>query len=739
MTMLIEAAHRAETAAHQVLTLLDTGGVSCEQLRQMMTVTKRVIAAMTAAQTRAAAVIAKTERHGDGGTEILAETAGLTRREARGQVKTAQTIAEVPSVRDAVAQGRVSQANAKRLADAVKRTSADAVKADAELLKMAESQRAEQFTKHARRWIAEHQNDGGEADYQRLRAKRSLRIWNDDNGMVELHGTFDPLTGQRIGNRLRAEANRLYQNDKKHATTQHNNHRTDGEPSNKPADGPDGANSGRRDGRRSFDQCMADAMDNLTSTTATALNPHTATSPDTIPDRYPHQPTLNTAANTGTGTNSDNHTNTGHGVATGTNSASGSGTAIAGKPQHSSRGSTDTGAGTGTSTRVQGEGSEVATAPTCAGAGSATGTGTNTRTDSDTCTDSDSGTGTGSNADTATAGQPQHRSRCSTDMNTNTSADSDTNTATQPQHQSRGSTDKRADAGTSTCEPGGGSEFAAATSCADTDSATGKSTNTRTDSDTCTDSGTNSSAAGTGPNSQEQGKASQVAVGPHAHTDTSTGVGLSTESDTSTTTDTETATRTTRPGLANALGYPASTTTDTETANGTDTGTDTRAGPGLVRSFADICVVAHVDEATGELVGQLADGQRLPASVMEQLSCNARFVAVLCNSKGQSIWRAQTVRAATKSQRRLLLARWGGCFHCAANPAMCEIHHIVPVSQGGETKIDNMVPVCWDCHKRIHNNHWQVHKHPDGNHTLHPPDKHHHGPAHAPEQPLLFK
>ncbi len=317
--MLLEALRRAETAVKEALAAASAGGTSCDELRDALVVTKTVAGVVTAAQTQLASAIAKTERHGDSGTGVLAETTGLTRREARGQVKTAQTISGVPSVRDTVSQGRVSLANAKRLADAVERTSAGAVEADGELLKMAESMRADQFTKQTRRWIAEQQDDGGEADYQRMRAKRSVRVWDNDNGMVELHATFDPLTGRRIGNRLRAEADRLYQNDKKHAAQQsqhdygnqsqgrfsgqHHNETDDSWREDNPNRGAFGNNRHRRDpgnrepggrqvgsskrdrspansrhggGRRTFDQCMADALDNLTSNTTTALATNTA-------------------------------------------------------------------------------------------------------------------------------------------------------------------------------------------------------------------------------------------------------------------------------------------------------------------------------------------------------------------------------------------------------------------------------------------------------------------------------
>ena len=299
--------------------------------------------------------------------------------------------------------GRIPLANAKRLAEAVEKTTAADVESDTELLAKAESMRPEQFTREARRWAADRQADGGEADYRRLRARRCVRVWDSDDGMVRLHGEFDPVAGRRIGNRLRAEARRRYDADKKQAASDSQ--------------------------RRSFDQCMADALDALTANTA------------------------------------------------------------------------------------------------------------------------------GGNA----------------------------------------------------------------------------------------------------------------------------------------------------------------------------------------KPFADICVVAHVDDDTGKLIVELPDGARLPQAVLEEIACNARLTGVVYDRAGKPIWRVHSCRTATEAQRQILFALYGGCFHCGANPAMCQIHHIKPVSQGGSTKLENMVPVCWDCHNRIHHQDWYIRTSPDGQHTLHPPDRVRYGPARAPEQPLLFK
>ena len=408
--MLIEAARRAEAAAREMLALVNAGEASCSEIREALGVSKALAGVNSAFQVAGAAAVAGRERHGDGGAEVLAGAAGLSRQEARNQVKTAEALRQAPKLRDAVESGRVSVANARRLAETVERTSAAAVEGDGDLLAKAESLRPEQFTKEARRWTVQRQGDGGESEHARQRARRCVRMWNGDDGMVHLRGEFDAVTGRRIRSRLQADASRMLDADNKNA--------------NKHA-----STNGSGAGRRSFDQCMADALDNLTS---------------------------NSSARSG-------------------------------------------------------------------------------------------------------AGEP----------------------------------------------------------------------------------------------------------------------------------------------------------------------------------FADICVVAHVDEATGELIAQLPDGERLPPSVLEQLACNARLTGVIYDRKGRPIWRTHPRRRATEAQRQMLIARDGGCFACGTDPDLCDIHHVEPVSQGGPTNLDNLVLACWQHHNAVHHFGWRIHG-PPGNRTLHPPNTINHGPAHAPDRPVLF-
>ena len=409
--MLIEAARRAEAAVKEMLAIANDGSATTEQFRDALGISKSIVGISSAFQTSAAVAVAGRERHGDGGAEVLAASAGLSRREAHSQVKTAEALRSAPAVRDAVEDGRVPLANAKRLAEASKKTSAADVDADEELLAKAESMRPEEFAREARRWVTDREHDGGESEHARQRARRCVRVWDGDDGMVHLHGQFDSVTGRRIGNRLRAEAARMYDADKK-------NSQDSGE-------------------RRSFPQCMADALDNLTN----------------------------------------NNKNAGGG----------------GKP------------------------------------------------------------------------------------------------------------------------------------------------------------------------------------------------------------------------------------------------------------IADICVVAHVDDATGTLIAEIPGGDRLPPSVLEELACNAEITPAIYDTRGALLWQGHSKRTATSTQLKALKALYGGCFACGADFEMCQAHHVKPVSEGGPTNVDNMVPACWGCHNKIHYFGWQIHgppgrrtlhpPGPPGRRTLHPPGPVTYGPSHAPERP----
>ena len=235
--MVIEAIRHVREGLAELVRLVNAGAVSTVDARRVLDESKGFAALVAVLQADAAALVAKRDRHGDGGVGVLARAAGLSRRDAISQVKTVERLQEMPAVRDALESGEISVANAKTLATTCEKTSARQVDGDAELLAKAATLSPEHFRHEAGRWAAPRQDDGGEGLYRRQRARRRLSFWDGDDGMVHLRGELDPVTGAKVRKRFDLEAERLRRLDL---------HSPGGE-------------------KRSLNQRMADALDTLTS------------------------------------------------------------------------------------------------------------------------------------------------------------------------------------------------------------------------------------------------------------------------------------------------------------------------------------------------------------------------------------------------------------------------------------------------------------------------------------------
>ena len=430
--MVIELVERLDAAASELLAWLRRGEASSQELLGVLSGTKAVRGKLDAVQALVAAGVAGSRGHGDSGAHVLAESTGMSRHDARSQVRTAAAVGAMPAVRDAVEEGRISSTNAKRLADALEKTSAREIESDGELLAKAESLAPERFAKEAKRWTAERQADGGEAEHRRLRAARAVRIWDGDDGMVHLYGQFDPVTGRRIRSRLNKEAHRLLDADYKQArggAGKNSAHRLL-DADYKQARGGAGKGRVRAGGgaARSLTQCMADAFENMTGGAA-----------------------------------------------------------------------------------------------------------------------------------------------------------------------------------------GGG------------------------------------------------------------------------------------------------------------------------------RPYVDIALVARLDSETEKLMASTADGDPLPAGVIERLSGESSWFGLVLSAKGVPMWKGRNIRRATESQFQALMALYGGCAGCGEpDEHKVHAHHTDPFAWGGRTDLDNLLPLCWGCHDKIHDHRWQVVAVGDGKHTIRPPDRIHHGPAHMPDTAPLF-
>ncbi|MCY4665634.1 MAG: DUF222 domain-containing protein, partial [Acidimicrobiaceae bacterium] len=233
----IEAVQRVREGLAELIRLVNDADTPTADARRVLEESKALGAQMAVLQADAAALVAARDRHGDGGVGVLAQAAGMSRRDAASQVKTLDTLQRMPSVRDALESGEISVANAKTLAATCEKTSAEQVQQDSELLAQAAALSPDQFWREAGRWAARRQADDGEKRYRRQRARRRLSFWDGDDGMVHLRGELDPVTGAKVRKRFLLESERLRRQDL---------HSPGGE-------------------RRSFNQRMADALETLTS------------------------------------------------------------------------------------------------------------------------------------------------------------------------------------------------------------------------------------------------------------------------------------------------------------------------------------------------------------------------------------------------------------------------------------------------------------------------------------------
>ncbi len=207
--MVMSTARRVRDGLAELIRLVNDPATSTSDLRVLLGECKAFGGQLTVLQADAAAGLAVRERHGDGGVGVLAQAAGLSRREAAGQVKTAKRLEDLPSVREAVENGEISVANARVLAGTSDKTSSDQVAEDGDLLAKAAVLSPEQLAREAGRWAAQRQVDGGEELYRRQRARRRLSIFDGDDGMVLVRGELDPVMGAKVRKRFLQEAERL--------------------------------------------------------------------------------------------------------------------------------------------------------------------------------------------------------------------------------------------------------------------------------------------------------------------------------------------------------------------------------------------------------------------------------------------------------------------------------------------------------------------------------------------------
>ena len=118
--------------------------------------------------------------------------------------------------------------------------------------------------------------------------------------------------------------------------------------------------------------------------------------------------------------------------------------------------------------------------------------------------------------------------------------------------------------------------------------------------------------------------------------------------------------------------------------------------------------------------GCLDFGGTLSPESLRMLCCDAAVVPIVLDGKGQPLDVGRATRVIPDGLRRAVAARDGGCARCGRPSSWCEVHHVVPWEQGGETSLANCVMVCRACHRLIHHAGWDV-RLADGRPEFYPP------------------
>ncbi|MEM9465683.1 MAG: HNH endonuclease signature motif containing protein [Actinomycetota bacterium] len=151
---------------------------------------------------------------GDTGADSAVVGRSVGRRSERQATKdrvTARGLAEMPTLADGLAEGRLNVEHAAIVAAAAEETSPEVA---SELVPLAESIPADLFAKKAREFVGRHTSaQQAEARHRRQRERRSGWHHINGDGSVEIHARFDRATGESVLAAWRRCVDQLWRND----------------------------------------------------------------------------------------------------------------------------------------------------------------------------------------------------------------------------------------------------------------------------------------------------------------------------------------------------------------------------------------------------------------------------------------------------------------------------------------------------------------------------------------------
>jgi Domain of unknown function (DUF222)/HNH endonuclease len=98
----------------------------------------------------------------------------------------------------------------------------------------------------------------------------------------------------------------------------------------------------------------------------------------------------------------------------------------------------------------------------------------------------------------------------------------------------------------------------------------------------------------------------------------------------------------------------------------------------------------------------------LTPDALRMAACDAAVIPIVLDGHGLPLDVGRATRVVPEGLRRAVIARDGGCARCGRPASWCEVHHIQPWQNGGETALTNCVLLCKACHRLVHHAGWSV-------------------------------
>lgn len=138
-----------------------------------------------------------------------------------------------------------------------------------------------------------------------------------------------------------------------------------------------------------------------------------------------------------------------------------------------------------------------------------------------------------------------------------------------------------------------------------------------------------------------------------------------------------------------------------------------RAGnvPSISGAAPTVLVTVPIDvlekkQGTGHAVGAT---DPVPHSAIEQIICDGELRPVVLGGSGDLLRFGRTRRPFSRAQKLAIIARDGPtCKECNIPASACEVHHVIPWSEGGATDVSNGVILCWYDHHKMHAGEWRI-------------------------------